>query len=177
MMPKKEWYNTTMDYQLDHMKLSKDRTLNLAFNGTFFNSFTTGYRHIPGVPKPHSMPFHDPNINSTWQLFISTFLLEHAARTTLDEAPFEYLLKWDFLHNPAFALTTDACEAFFPYATQKFGYNVPVDLNLKIMNVWDWTSNYTNQSLAFKVNLKGDAYLHLPNGGRHLIGTIEFYNG
>lgn len=166
-----------MDYQLDHMKLSKDRTLNLAFNGTFFNSFTTGYRHVAGVPKPHSMPYHDTNINSTWQLFISTFLLEHAARTTLDEAPFEYLFKWDFLHNPAFAITTDACEAFFPYVTQKFGYNVPVDINLKIVKVWDWTSNYTNQSLSFKVNLMGDAYLHMPNGGRHLIGTIEFYNG
>ncbi len=48
------------------MDLSKDSTLNLAFNGTIFNSYTTGYRHIPGVPKPISMPYHDPKINSTW---------------------------------------------------------------------------------------------------------------
>ena len=63
------------------------------------------------------MPFYDPKINSTWQLFISTFLLEHAARTTLDEGPYEHLLVWNFLDMPEFALTTDACEAFFPYAT------------------------------------------------------------
>jgi hypothetical protein len=50
-------------------------------------------------------------------------------------------------------------------------------LNLKITRVWDWTSNYTNQSLSFKVNIKGDALLHLPNGGRHKVGMIEFYNG
>lgn len=60
------WLNTTLDYQLEHMDLSKDSTLNLAFNGTVFNSYTTGYRHIPNISKPISMPYHDPKINSTW---------------------------------------------------------------------------------------------------------------
>ncbi len=44
-------------------------------------------------------------------------MLEHAARTTLDEAPFEILLKWDFLDTPEFYLTTDAVEGFYPFAT------------------------------------------------------------
>jgi hypothetical protein len=116
MLPVKAWHNATLDYQLEHMDLSKDSTLNLAFNGTIFDNYTTGYRHLPGVKKPTSMPYHDKNINSTWQLFISTFLLEHAARTTLDEAPMEILLKWNFLDHP-FSITTDAAEAFFPYLT------------------------------------------------------------
>jgi len=98
-LPNKAWHNATLDYQLEHMDL-KDSNLHLAFNGTIFDNYTTGYRHLPGVNKPTSMPFHDKNINSTWQLFISTFLLEHAARTTLDEAPYETLLKWDFLNTP-----------------------------------------------------------------------------
>jgi hypothetical protein len=99
------------------MDLSKESTLDLAFNGTIFNNFTTGYRHLKDVPQPHKMKYHDPSLNSTWQLFISTFMLEHAARTTLDEAPFETLLKWDFLDTPEFYLTTDAVEGFYPFAT------------------------------------------------------------
>jgi hypothetical protein len=40
MLPNEKWANTTMDYQLEHMALSNDSTLNLAFNGTIFNSNT-----------------------------------------------------------------------------------------------------------------------------------------
>jgi hypothetical protein len=93
------------------------------------------------------MPFYDPRINSTWQLFISTFLLEHATRTLLDEGPIEYLMKWDMLKdmpNMPIWLTTDAAEAFFPFLTQKFGYNVPLDLNFKVSRISNWVSNATN---------------------------------
>lgn len=125
------------------------------------------------------MPYHDPKINSTWQVFVSTFLIEHAFKTLTDEAPVEILLAWDFLNNTDLMITTDAVEALFPFATQHFGNMIPVDINLKIAKAWDWESVYNNNngSLTFKVDLIADALMHLPTGGRHLIGTAEFYNG
>jgi len=63
------------------------------------------------------MPYYDPSIKSTCQLFISTFLLEHMTRTLFDEAPFEYLIKWDMIGDP-YLLTTSAGEAFWPLLTK-----------------------------------------------------------
>jgi hypothetical protein len=81
-----EWFNTTLDFQVDRFGIS-DSQLQIAFNGTLFNNKSTGYRVLP-VPLPLHQPFHDDSINSTWQLFISTYLLEHMTTTFLDEAPF-----------------------------------------------------------------------------------------
>jgi hypothetical protein len=178
----KTYGNFTFDYQLEHMDFGKDGTLNLAFNGTTFNNFTTGYRHLPNVSAPEAMPYFDPQINSTWQLFISTFLIEHAFRTLTDEAPVEIYLPWNFLVTPDnhdLMITTDAVEALFPFATQEFGNMIPVDINLKIARAWDWVSvnNNNNGSLTFKVDLIADGMMHLPDGKRHKIGTAEFYNG
>jgi hypothetical protein len=175
-LPHPNWINTTLDYQIEHLDLSDQQTLNLAFNGTIFNNFTTGYRHLAGVPKPNKMPYYDPKINSTWQLFISAFMLEHAARTTLDEAPFELVLPWDFLGDPLL-LTTDAVEAFFPFATETYGFMIPCDINVRVTKVWDFVSNFTNGSLSFNINVEADGLMHLPDGTRLKIGTAEFYNG
>ena len=112
-----KYANTTFDYQLEHMDVDRIGTLNLAFDGTIFNRYTTGYRHLPGVKPPRAMPYFDPKINSTWQFFISTFLIEHAFTTLTDEAPVEIPLAWDFLNNPDLLITTDAVEALFPYCT------------------------------------------------------------
>lgn len=56
---------------------------------------------------------------------------------------------------------------------------IPVDINLKIAKTWDWVSVYNNSngSLTFKVDLIVEGQMHLPTGGRHHLGTAEFYNG
>jgi hypothetical protein len=148
----------------------------MALNGTIFNSNTTGYRHLPGVPLPKKMPYYDKNVSSTWQLFISTFLLEHMTRTLFDEAPFEFLIPWDMIGEP-YLLTTSVAEGFWPFLTREFGENVPVDVLLKVNKLYDWTSNRTNQSLSFKLDLKVEGYLHVPDGSRKLVGSAEFYGG
>jgi hypothetical protein len=38
-------------------------------------------------------------------------------RTLFDEAPFEYLIKWDMIGDP-YLLTTSAGEAFWPLLTK-----------------------------------------------------------
>jgi hypothetical protein len=88
------------------------------------------------------MPFYDEDVNATWQLFISTFMLEHMTRTLLDEAPMEVLVKWDMVGEP-FLLTTDVAEAFWPFLTREFGNAIPVDILVKILKVYDWNSNIT----------------------------------
>jgi hypothetical protein len=131
------------------MRLSNQSTLDIAFNATIFNNKSTGYRILDNVPQPKKMPYYDPKINSTWQLFISTYMLEHLTRTTLDEAPIEIPLAWNFLDTPEFLLTTDAVEVFFPFATEVFGFMKPVDLTVRVTKVWNFVSNFTNGSLSF----------------------------
>ena len=122
------------------------------------------------------MPYSDSNVNSTMQLFISTFVLEHLTRTLFDEAPFEYLIKWDMIKEP-YLLTTNVAEALWPFLTREFGENIPVDFLLKINKMYDWTSNTTNQSLSFKVDLRVEGYMHVPDGSRKLIGSADFSQG
>ena len=97
-------------------------------------------------------------------------------RTLFDEAPFEYLIKWDMIGEP-YLLTTSAAEGFWPFLTREFGENIPVDILLKINKLYDWTANSTNQSLSFKLDVKVEGYLHVPDGSRKLVGTAEFYEG
>jgi hypothetical protein len=89
------------------------------------------------------MPFYNETVKSTWQLFISTFLLEHLTRTTLDEQPFEYYFNWDLIGDP-YLITTDVAEVFWPFLTREFGENIPVDLIIKVPKIWGWNSNVTN---------------------------------
>ena len=97
-------------------------------------------------------------------------------RTLFDEAPFEYLIKWDMI-GEQYLLTTSVAEAFWPFLTREFGENIPVDVLLKINKLYNWTSNSTNQSLSFKLDVKVEGYLHVPDGSRKLVGTAEFYEG
>jgi hypothetical protein len=122
------------------------------------------------------MPYYDPKLNSTWQVFISTYLLEHFSRTTLDEAPYVIPLEWNFMKkNPEFWMTTSSTEAFFPFLTLHHGENIPVDLHVKVTKIWDFDSNSSRNNLTFKINLEGDAYLHRPLQEKLLIGKLEFY--
>jgi hypothetical protein len=125
---------------------------------------------------PKKMPFYDKNVTSALQLFISTFLLEHMTRTLFDEAPFEFLIKWDMIREP-YLLTTSVVEPLWPFLTREFGENIPVDILLKVNKLYDWTANSTNQSLSFKLDLKVEGYMHVPDGSRKLVGTGEFYGG
>lgn len=97
-------------------------------------------------------------------------------RTLFDEAPFEYLIKWDMIGEP-YLLTTSVGEAIWPFLTREFGDNIPMDLLLKVVKIYDWTSNSTNQSLSFKLDIKVEGYLHVPDGSRKYIGTAEYYEG
>lgn len=112
--PKTEWLNTTLDYSVEQFGIIGSQ-LQLAINGTIFNNKTTGYRVLP-VNLPIKQPFYDKSLNSSWQLFLSTYLLEHFATTILDEAPFNYSIPWDLIGEP-YNLTTSSLECFFPLLT------------------------------------------------------------
>lgn len=90
------------------------------------------------MPLPLKQPFHDNSLNSTWQLFISTYLLEHFTTTLLDEAPYPFYYEWNFLNNTMFDLTTSSMEAFFPMLTSQYGDNIPIDLLFEFPRVWSF---------------------------------------
>jgi hypothetical protein len=127
------------------------------------------------------MPYYDPTINTTMQMFVSTFVLEHLTKTLLDEAPFDYLIPWSGLIPPIlekpFYLTTSVAEAFWPFLTREFGENIPVDALVRIQKVYNWTADLQNQSLSFMVDVLCEGYLHVPDGSRKLVGTAEFKEG
>lgn len=108
-------------------------------------------------------------------MFISTFVLEHLTHTLCDEKPIEYLIKWDMI--PEYNLFTGTGEAVWPFLMREFGDNIPIDILLKVNRMWDWTANATNQSLSFKLDVKVEGYLHVPDGSRKLVGTAEYYDG
>ena len=55
--------------------------------------------------------------------------MEHLARTTLDAAPYEYYMTWNFLNDTMLDFTTSNLEAFFPLMSTEYGENIPIDLN------------------------------------------------
>jgi hypothetical protein len=48
-LPNPAWENTTFDFQLETMNIEGHQRLDIAFNGTFFDSFSTGWRTLPGI--------------------------------------------------------------------------------------------------------------------------------
>ncbi len=78
---------------------------------------------------------------------------------------------------PEYHLFTGTGEAVWPFLMREFGDNIPIDILLKVNRMWDWTANATNQSLSFKLDVKVEGYLHVPDGSRKLVGTAEYYDG
>ena len=118
------------------------------------------------VPLPTDMPFYDPTLNSTWQVFLSTYFFEHITRTLFDAAPYEFYFNWDMLPNPLYWLTTSSLEAFMPYLTSTYGDSIPCDINIKVTRVWNFRSSRADNRLSFKLNLEGEVLLHMPDGSR-----------
>jgi hypothetical protein len=125
----------------------------MALNGTVFNSRSTGYRVLP-VPLPLKQPFHDNRVNSTWQLFLSTYFIEHLTTTLLQEAPFEYYLAYDFFNDTMLNLTTSSLEGFFPLIQTEYGDGVPLDLNFQITDVWNVRSSQADRRLTLNINMR-----------------------
>lgn len=123
------------------------------------------------------MPFHDDQIPSSWQIFISTYLLEHLTTTFLDESPFEYVLPWNFMTDSVFLFTTSSLETFFPFLTRQFGDNIPCDLKIIVRKCWDFRSSKEERGLKFRLEMEMEAYLHIPDGSKQFIGRLEFTGG
>jgi len=136
--------------------------LQIAFNGTVFNN-KTGYRVLP-VALPLQMPFHSSDINSTWQLFVSTYVMEHFSNTLLTAKPYNFYMTWDYLNDPMLEFTTTTLEAYFPQMQLYHGRNIPVDMNFLLLNASDFISSKETMSLSFNLNMSCQALMHNDNG-------------
>jgi hypothetical protein len=81
----------------------------------------------------------------------------------LDEAPYPFYYKWNFLENPFFDFTTSSLEALFPMLTSEYGDNIPIDILFEVPRVWDFKSTHSTHRLSFSLDLRAKAYLHIPH--------------
>jgi hypothetical protein len=126
---------------------------------------------------PYEMPFHYKGINSTWQLFLSTYLMEHFADTLLNAAPYQYYMGWNDMNDTMLEFTTTNLDAFFPQLQLHYGFNKPVDLNFQILSAKNFRSKKQTRTLSFNLDMACQALLHKDDGTFEQIGLLEWYNG
>jgi hypothetical protein len=83
------------------------------------------------------MPMYDPEMNTKFQFFISTYLLNTLTAAFLEKQPFTRDLLSRELNNPIAPFTTSTFEPVFPFLTSRFGLDIPADLKLKVKRIYD----------------------------------------
>lgn len=140
--------NLTLDFQLDENITITTKRIEIGINATFFN-IDKGYI-LPSTDDPLNVPTYDPQMPSQFQVFISNYFLNSAARSYFEKNSFTYTIFGEEFppdNETVAPFVTDTIEGLFPFVTSKFGKNVSCDIAFtvrKVSDIYLWEANKTD---------------------------------